>query len=155
MVEGDVVACGEDGVKGVTGCVGGCVDELCEAEIGEVFGEGGGVGVIVVFVVEVQVPEEDVVREGECVVAGKVGDGVAERCPGSWGSIDECSSERGAGVRTDLEVKEFGGAEGVVQGGFDFEGGFVDDGYASTVFVGAVSASDFVSVRDGYGDVGC
>ncbi|KAJ1108031.1 hypothetical protein NDU88_005415 [Pleurodeles waltl] len=46
------------------------------------------------------------------------------------------------GFGADLEVKEFGGAEGVVQGGFDFEGGFVDDGYASSSFVGAVSARD-------------
>ncbi|KAJ1197772.1 hypothetical protein NDU88_001620 [Pleurodeles waltl] len=152
MVEGDVVACGEDGVKGVTGCVGGCVDELCEAEVGEVLGPGGGVGVIVV---KVQIPEEIVVRGGESVGAGQVGDGVAERCPGSWGSIDECSSERGVGVGAELEVKEFGGAEGVVQGGFDFKGGFVDEAYTSSGSVGAVSASDFVSVRDGYGDVGC
>ncbi|KAJ1099859.1 hypothetical protein NDU88_004954 [Pleurodeles waltl] len=128
MVKGDVVACGEDGVKGVTGCVGGCVDELCEAEVGEVFCQGGRVGVIVVFEVKVQVPEEDVVRGGECVGAGQVGDGFAERCPGSWGSIDEYSSECGVGVGADLKVKEFGGAEGVVQGGFDFEGVFVDDG---------------------------
>ncbi|KAJ1141640.1 hypothetical protein NDU88_007968 [Pleurodeles waltl] len=100
MVEGDVVTCGEDEVKGMTGCVGGCFDELCEAEVGEVFSQGGGIGVIVVIEVKVQVPAEDVVRAGECVGAGQVGDGVAERCCGSWGSIDECSSERVVGVRT-------------------------------------------------------
>ncbi|KAJ1110077.1 hypothetical protein NDU88_007432 [Pleurodeles waltl] len=155
MVEGDVVASGEDGVKGLTSCVGGCVDELCEAEVGKVFSQGGGVGVIVVFEVKVQVPEEDLVRGGECMGAGQVGDGIADMCPLSWGSIDECSSECGVGVSADLEVKEFGGAEGVIQGGFDFKGGFVDDGYASSGSVGAVSASDFVSVRDGYGNVGC
>ncbi|KAJ1217490.1 hypothetical protein NDU88_005084 [Pleurodeles waltl] len=99
------------------------------------------------------VPKEDVILGSECVGAGEDGDGVAERCPGSGGSVDERSSEGGVGVGVDSEVQVFGGLEGVVQVGVDFKGGLVDDGYTSPDSVDAIPKGDLVAVRDGYGDV--
>ncbi|KAJ1172342.1 hypothetical protein NDU88_004189 [Pleurodeles waltl] len=64
VAEGYVVAGGEDGVERVSGDVGWGVHQLLETEVGEVGEQGGGVGVVVLFQVEVEVSEEDVVRRG-------------------------------------------------------------------------------------------
>ncbi|KAJ1141178.1 hypothetical protein NDU88_007513 [Pleurodeles waltl] len=112
VAEGYVVAGGEDGVERVSGDVGGGVHQLLETEVGEVGEQGGGVGVVVLFQVEVEVPEEDVVRRGKGVRGDEVSDRVDEEGAWSRGSVDESSSEGGPGVGVDLEVQVFGG-EGV------------------------------------------
>ncbi|KAJ1147124.1 hypothetical protein NDU88_000011 [Pleurodeles waltl] len=140
-------------VLGVTGDVGGCVDQLSESEVGEVGGQRCGVGVVVVLQVEIEVSQEDVVRRGEGVGACEVGNGVAEGGSWSWRSVYEGSSEGSVGVRVDLEMEVFGCLEGVFRVGVDLEGGFVDDGYPSTDSVGVISSGDLVAVRDGDGDV--
>ncbi|KAJ1142336.1 hypothetical protein NDU88_008662 [Pleurodeles waltl] len=61
MAEGDMFAGGENGVEHVFCRVGGCRDELFEAEVGEVVEQGGRVVVVGVLEVEVQVPKENVV----------------------------------------------------------------------------------------------
>ncbi|KAJ1101383.1 hypothetical protein NDU88_006451 [Pleurodeles waltl] len=131
VAERDVVAGGEEGVKRVTGDVGGSVDQLVESEV----------------------VEEDVVWRGEGVGAYEVGDGVAERGSWSWRAVYEGSSEGRVGVRVDLEVEVFGCLESVVRVGVDLEGGFVGDGYSSADSVGSISSGDLVSVRYGDSDV--
>ncbi|KAJ1194413.1 hypothetical protein NDU88_003702 [Pleurodeles waltl] len=133
--------------------MGGCCDELFETEVGEVVEQGGGVDVIGVLEVKVQVTEEDVVCRSKGVSADYVSDGVIELRLGTWGSVDECSSEGGIGVDVNLEVQVFGSFEGVFGVGRDSDGVPVDDGDPSSRSVGAVSAGDLIAVRDGYGDV--
>ncbi|KAJ1117423.1 hypothetical protein NDU88_005623 [Pleurodeles waltl] len=55
VAEEDVFAGGEDRVERVSGDVGGGVHQLFEAEVGEVVEQGGGVGVVVLFQMEVEV----------------------------------------------------------------------------------------------------
>ena len=69
----DPVAGGEDGVQRVSCGVSGVVDELGESDV-HVVKEVGGVGVVVVVEVKVDVPEEYLVTG----VYGEVGDEVTE-----------------------------------------------------------------------------
>ncbi|KAJ1217974.1 hypothetical protein NDU88_005561 [Pleurodeles waltl] len=85
--------------------------------------------------------------------ADDVGDGVIELLSGTGEPVDEDPSEGGVWVSVDLEVQVFGGAEGVFGAGRDPEGVLVDDGDATSWFIGAIPAGDLVAVRDGYGDI--
>ncbi|KAJ1214373.1 hypothetical protein NDU88_001992 [Pleurodeles waltl] len=98
MAEGDVAAGGEDGIERVAGRVGGRCDKLFETE------EDGGVTVVGVLEVKIQVAEEDVVCKGKGVGADYVGDGLTELWPGAGGSVDKSSSEGGVGVDVNLEM---------------------------------------------------
>ncbi|KAJ1184706.1 hypothetical protein NDU88_001509 [Pleurodeles waltl] len=80
VAEGDVITGGENRVKCVSCGVGRCRDELFEAEVGEVAEQGGGV--VVVGVLEVEVPEY-VVCGCESVRADDVGDGLTELLSGA------------------------------------------------------------------------
>ncbi|KAJ1162445.1 hypothetical protein NDU88_002913 [Pleurodeles waltl] len=154
VAEGYVVAGGEDGVERVSGDVGGGVHQLLETEVGEVVEQGGGVGVVVLLQVKVEVTEEGVVRRGKGVRGDEVSNGFAEEGVWSRGSVDESSSEGGPGVGVDLKVHVFGGEGGVFGGGGDVDGVLESDGDSSTDLVGAVSPGDLVAVGDGYGNVG-
>ncbi|KAJ1215873.1 hypothetical protein NDU88_003480 [Pleurodeles waltl] len=119
------------------------------------------------------VAERDVIAHGEnrveCVSCGvgwccddlfeaevgevvEQGNGVAELLSWAGGPVGEGPSKGGVWVSVDLEVQEFGSAEGVFGVGCDPEAVLVDNGDASSWFVGAVPAGDLVAVRDGYGD---
>ncbi|KAJ1164563.1 hypothetical protein NDU88_004999 [Pleurodeles waltl] len=136
VAEGYVVAGREDGVERVSGDVGGGVHQLLETKVSEVVEQGGGVGVVVLFQVEVEVTEEDVVRRGKGVQGDEVSDRVAEEGAWSRGSVDESSSEGGPGVGVDLEVQVFGGeGGGVFGGGGDVDGVLEDDGDSSPYFI--------------------
>ncbi|KAJ1196645.1 hypothetical protein NDU88_000511 [Pleurodeles waltl] len=123
----------------------------------------GEVDAAVVYPVDFSgVAERDVIACGENSVKGcesvradDVSNGVAELLLWAGEPVDEGPSKGGVWVSMDLEVQEFGGAEGVFGVGCDPEGVLVDDGDASSWFVGAVPAGDLVAVRDGYGDVRC
>ncbi|KAJ1138112.1 hypothetical protein NDU88_004503 [Pleurodeles waltl] len=71
---------------------------------------------------------------------------------GTFGLSDELVMPAG-GVLVGCEAV-FGGLEGVVRVGVDFEGGFVGDGYSPSDSVGEIPSDDLVAVRDGYCDVG-
>ncbi|KAJ1163881.1 hypothetical protein NDU88_004333 [Pleurodeles waltl] len=136
--------------------VGGC-DQLFESQVGEVVQEGGGVVVVRVFQVEVEVAKEYVVCGGESVRADGVSDGVTEGGTWSWGSVYECASEGGNVVDVDEEVHVFCIIEGVEGVGGDLDGVSVKDGDAASWFVKAVFALEFVALWGGCGYVwlGC
>ncbi|KAJ1216259.1 hypothetical protein NDU88_003863 [Pleurodeles waltl] len=64
--------------------------------------------------VKIQVAEEIVVCRGKGLGDDCVGDGVAELWSGPRGSEDKGSSESGVGVDVNMEVKVFGGIDGVI-----------------------------------------